>query len=56
MPDSWLNPFHKVILFASNAVDFHKGYLLKVRRRPLLANLDQRLLLQIQRLILPECR
>ena len=54
MPDSWFNPFHKVILFASNAVDFHKGYLLKVRRRPILTNLDQRLLLQIQRLILPE--
>ncbi len=54
MPDSRFNQFHKVILFASNAIDFHKGYLPVVRRRPLLANLDHRLLLQIQRLILPE--
>ncbi len=54
MPDCRFDQWHKVILFASNAIEFHNGYLLVVRRRPLLANLDYRLLLQIQRLILPE--
>ncbi|PBJ22306.1 hypothetical protein BSF44_32150 [Pseudomonas sp. ACN8] len=54
MPESRFNQWRKVILFASNAIDFHNGYSLIVRRRPLLANLDHRLLLQIQRLVLPE--
>ncbi|EJM47452.1 hypothetical protein PMI28_05923 [Pseudomonas sp. GM48] len=46
--------WRKEILFAGSAIELHNGNSMIICRRPLLANLDCRLLLQIQHLILPE--